>query len=1362
MPTTIDSLELQVKNSSSDAVNGIDSLAASLGKLKTATKGGIGLTSVIKGLKGVDEAINDESLSKVSRFADAMEKLSALGNLKISKTIADQIGKIGQAVGALPETQKLHDTVSEIERLNALGSVKVPNVGKTALNGSTSPSMTSSVGSDSSKTTDGIKQYTRSGEEAIDTTSRFKALLSSLGGVFKKTGAESADSFIKHTSEVDLLKMKLDEAKAKLTSLLSADNRNNTAIANTTSQIKRLQEELKKAKKESSLLHKALSKLGGVAKKAGGFVGGIFQSIGQRTFGNIGSKVKGLTTQFGTLFRSLTRIATYRAIRFFFSQLTAAMKEGINNLYQYSNVMGGTFAGSMDRLATSFQYLKNSLGAMVSPIINALAPAVDFLIDKFVTLLNVVNQFFARLTGASTFTAAKKQATSYGGAISSAGGAAKKAAKEIKDATLGIDELNIISQPDDDTSSGGGGGGGGGADYGNMFQELPIDNSISDFVDKLKAAFEAGDWKELGTLLGNKFNEIVDSIDWSGIGHKIGYGINGAVQTAYWFLKTADFKNLGNRVAELLNSALSEIEFTYVGRLWVRGFTAALDLFIGFLGGIDWKQLGTKVGDFLRGAFDEAAEWITSIDWGKMADTFYTNLKDFITGIDFASVAESFFHFLGAAIGAAVSFIATIVADIWADINSYFQQYLTNDDGTKKTGIDWVEGLLQGIWDAIKGVGTWIYDHVFKPIVDGFCEAFGIHSPSTVMIEYGKMIVEGLYQGIKNFISSGIKIVKEWATKVFNWFTGGDGKGNIFQKFGNAAKEIVDSFGQKISGVYTTVKSKITTWASGVYNWFTGGDGNGTIFEKFKNAAGNIISGFKDKVSTTYTTVKSSVTTWAGKVKEWFTSSSFGGVNMTTFSTFANNTIEGFKTKIGNAYTNVKSNITTWASKVKEWFTSSSFGGVNFSNFSTFANNTIEGFKTKIGSAYTNVKTNITTWASKTKEWFTSSSFGGVNFNTFSTFANNTIEGFETKIGSAYTNVKTNITTWASKVKEWFTSSSFGGVNNSNWQTFANNVITGFKDKIGSVYTNTKSNITTWASNVRDWFTSSSHGGVNNSNWQTYANNIITGFKDKIGNVYTNTKSNITTWASNVKSWFSSIASSFAFSGFANDVINGFKDKIGSAYTNAKSNMQTFGSSVKSWFTDYCSYSSFYSVASDVIYGFKNGIGNLYSTCKNTISSWGSSIISWFKDKLDSNSPSKVFMRIGEDSVLGYNIGLSDEGKKTKDIVNKWANSFTGIQPQFAYAFAVDTSALDYYDSDDYVKSLQSNVNTRNTFTATGFKEGMEEFYKEYVEPTINRMADDVRRQADKQEKTVVQIGNKTISDAVTTQRNADGYSFVK
>lgn len=42
------------------------------------------------------------------------------------------------------------------------------------------------------------------------------------------------------------------------------------------------------------------------------------------------------------------------------------------------------------------------------------------------------------------------------------------------------------------------------------------------------------------------------------------------------------------------------------------------------------------------------------------------------------------------------------------------------------------------------------------------------------------------------------------------------------------------------------------------------------------------------------------------------------------------------------------------------------------------------------------------------------------------------------------------------------------------------------------------------------------------------------------------------------------------------------------------------------------------------------------------------------------------------------------------------------------------------------------------------------------------QMADDMRRQADKQEQTVVQIGNRVVNDAVTTQKKANGYVFAR
>lgn len=1139
MAVEIEGLEFQIEAKSENAAKGVDALINSFNKLKAATKGGAGLNNISKKLDAISNA--KLSMSGIEKIEDLTKSLNSLSNVKISSTISKRITEIGASLDGL--------NLSGVEKVEALSTalqnmqgIQIPNMRNLTGNQTAAPTGTAapavdttgatSAGAAATAATSGITKFESQIQAAKDA---YKSFTDSL-----PKGVQVAGSAVSAFGKFTGISYPFVQAKNALGALPA---------------------KIKEVVGNLGTLYQKFVDTGGVLGLFGRSIKAVASTLGSKLAAgmkNVTSNLKKMNPvaqiangKLGQLFSSLKRIAMYRAIRFFFSQLTAAMKEGIQNLYMYSSLMGGTFKGSMDSLATSFQYLKNSTGAMVASLINMIAPAVDALIDKFAALLNIVNQFFARLSGATTFTKAKKAAASYGDSISGAGKSAKKAAKDIKDATVGIDELNIISQKDSS------GSGSGSKNYGDMFETVPIDSSISEFTDKLKAALDAGDWKTLGTLLGEKFNEIVDSIDWSGIGHKIGYGLNGAIQTAYWFLKTADFKNLGNHIAELLNGAMEEIDFTYLGRLLVRGVTVALDFMIGLLGGLNWSLVGKSIGDFFKGAFNEAQEWIASYNWNKMGKDLWKNLKACIKGIDFAGVAQSFFKLLGSALAAAVSFIAGFVQGIWEDITGYFREYLTNDDGTKKCGLDWVAGLLEGIWDGIKNIGKWIKENVFDPFIDGFKECFGIHSPSTVMKEMGGYVVEGFLQGLNKFSEIAGK-VKEWAGKVIEWFTKGeDGKG---------------------------------------------------IVEHFKEIGGNIVSGFKDKVGGTYTTVKS------------------------------------------------------------------------------------------------------------------------------------------------------NVTTWASKVKEWFTNSSFGGVNSTNFQTFAGNVIEGFRTKVGSTYTTTKSNMVTWATNVKEWFTNSGFGGVNSANFQTFANNVVTGFKDKIGSAYVNTKSNMTTWATNVKNWFSGIASASAFSGFATSVVDGFKNRIGGYYTAAQGNMSTFGSSVKSWFTAHCSYNGFYNVASDVVSGFKNGIGELYHTCKSTISSWGSSIISWFKDKLDVNSPSKVFYEIGGFAVAGFNNAIAQVGKSTKSVVGTWADSFTNFSPTMA--LAVDTSALKYYDSAAFSRSISSNVQSSTEISATGFREAMEDFYHEYVEPTMVQMADDMRRQADKEEKTVVQVGNRVVTDAVTTQKKANGYSF--
>ena len=333
-----------------------------------------------------------------------------------------------------------------------------------------------------------------------------------------------------------------------------------------------------------------------------------------------------------------------------------------------------------------------------------------------------------------------------------------------------------------------------------------------------------------------------------------------------------------------------------------------------------------------------------------------------------------------------------------------------------------------------------------------------------------------------------------------------------------------------------------------------------------------------------------------------------------------------------------------------------------------------------------------------------------------------------------------------------------------NLRTVGENIVTGFNDGIRNKYSTIQSTITTWGTDVQKWFTNSSYGGINREKWSEFANNIINGFKDRVSSSSSNSKSSITSWASNIKMWFTNNSyggiNRETFQNYGKDIINGFNTGITNNYSTAKSGMTSFANTVKKAFTEIVSYDTFKDIAKDVIDGFNKGINDFYYTTASYMRKWANAAKQAYKAELDSNSPSKVFMRIGEDTVLGYNLGIMNLGETTRGVVTSWADSFTSVSP--VMSFAVDTSALRYYSSDSFAKSVSASVTSTSSVAVSGFKEGMEEFYHEYIEPTMAQMAEDMRRQADKNEQTIVQIGNRTVSDAVTTQRKANGYAFVK
>ncbi len=59
--------------------------------------------------------------------------------------------------------------------------------------------------------------------------------------------------------------------------------------------------------------------------------------------------------------------------------------------------------------------------------------------------------------------------------------------------------------------------------------------------------------------------------------------------------------------------------------------------------------------------------------------------------------------------------------------------------------------LVQGLWDGITGMGSWLRSQISRfadSVLTGFTDAFGIHSPSTVMRDYvGKFLAQGIGVG---------------------------------------------------------------------------------------------------------------------------------------------------------------------------------------------------------------------------------------------------------------------------------------------------------------------------------------------------------------------------------------------------------------------------------------------------------------------------------------------------------------------------------------------------------------------------------------------------------------------------------------
>lgn len=711
------------------------------------------------------------------------------------------------------------------------------------------------------------------------------------------------------------------------------------------------------------------------------------------------------------------------------SAAVSAMKEGFQNLAQYS----GTTNGSISMLWSSLERLKNSLATAFAPILDVIAPILSRFIDMLSTAASYVSMFFSMITGKSTYTRAVAVQKDYAASLADTAGAAGDVAKATDEAAEAaerylspLDDINKFTSNNSESGgnggSGGGGGGAGGTSPADMFEEVEIEPlnfdswgeafsafldyllntgipalrnalfSIAAFVNEFSAnlyeMFTFPGVVEKVQLLGQEvaraFNDLVNWIDWKMIGSALGAGLNLAIQFLVNLVYTFDWKNLGSSIAQMVNNMIAEIDWYSFGKLLWLKFKISIETFAGFLENLDMSQAASALSGAIRGFIDSISETLITIDWQKIGN----QIAEFFTQIDYSGITDSLFFGIGAALASLAEFLWGLIEDAWNSVVDWWQETAYED------GKFTIQGLLEGIWEVMKSIGSWIKEHIFQPFIDGFKNAFGINSPSTVMAEMGECLMEGLFQGITSLVDKVVSIFEDIREKISEVWE------NIKVKTSEKWNEIQSNLGDIWEGLKTSVSNVFTRIKNTIGDtWNNVKDTALNVWENIKTKLTGIWNGIKSSASSIFNGIKTTINNvWSGISN--FASSAWNGIRSNL-----SNIWNGIKNATSSIFNGIRTGINNIWSNIKS-FASSVWNGIR-SNLSSIWN----GIKSSASSIFNGIKTTINNVWSNIKS-YASSAWNGIKWtveniwNGLKNSASNAFNGIRSIVSSVWNSIR--------------------------------------------------------------------------------------------------------------------------------------------------------------------------------------------------------------------------------------------------------------------------------------------------------------------------------------------------------------------
>lgn len=979
MPTVIDSIQIEIQSGSTNAAGGIDSLAKSLEKLKNSGKITTvvkNLHSLSDSLKGFTDASG--SASSLHKLANAIERLKGIGSIA---SITNNLTKLPGALKSIqsvdmgrvaPQLQDIADAARPLTEIKTSGLNGMVNalskIGKVTADldkekiaafaakvkelneilGPLSEKMATiktgfgAINTGANRAAKAVQKF----DEGVNTTTLNLSSFIEVARTFVQTITGAVQAFVNITAEA----IEWDGIAARFGRGFGSQ------AQETYDWIQRLNEEMginvQQFMQYSSLYAQMLTGFGVAHEDAGKMALGyteltydVWAAANDRykTFGEaaeavasaIAGEVEPIRRAGFTIIEStLEQTAANHGLSISLENATEAEKSYLRYLtlvdQAHSTGVIGSYArelntaeGMTRMLSQQIKSLTQAFGSLFLPILVKIIPYVQ----AFVELLEEGIRAVAALFGIKIqdigdtwqgYGAGAESATEGTEGVTDALNDATKAAKEFKNASIGIDELNVISPPSASAGSGGSGGGGAGGsgfsgvDVGSLWDES-IFKDINNQVDEIKAKFKewlpviTGVATALGGLHLAKLLDDIDLADFklgkldlklkSGLGKTLGalaisLGVGGIVQDyTKAYLEEANEADLmaaigttalGAAIAKLLigkgagplviftsglvmlSELLASVKDGKVGwddpQAIATGLVGSLSTAIG--GWFTWKTLGPIIKPALKKL------------WPKITGAFTTA----VTAAGGSTVA------LAAAILAAIASAITFAVVDYDFSNFSFNLGESIGKGIKNAGgffKDGAKAMLEALADGVEWVKDEYDADTLLELVDKMFDP--VKWFKAIKKKIGEIIdnlngnIEELYGGFWDGLKSGLEVDRiPILENLFSF----DDIGDVFKMnfphlvirdlFKEIAREIAPGFVEGVEETWTN----FTDWLVEKFNGaveavknFLGIHSPSTLFAGIgKNCVDGLISAFKiDAIKQKLSDMWESAKTWWSK-----------------------------------------------------------------------------------------------------------------------------------------------------------------------------------------------------------------------------------------------------------------------------------------------------------------------------------------------------------------------------------------------------------------------------------------------------------------------------------------------------------------